>query len=151
MLNHHRVAPTSTHRSRGTVLLMFPAALMIMLVLGAIVLDVGLSQVRARELQSVADSAANDTLGALDIAALRAGRPAGLDPARARLIVAEAVAAGPLPGAVIEAVNIGADVAGRITVDVRLSLRVDLVIAPALPGNISSTTITRTGRIVVIS
>jgi len=122
-----------------------------MLVLGAIVLDVGLSQVRARELQTVADSAANDTLAALDVVGLRAGRPPALDPARARVIVAEAIAAGPLPSAVIDSVTLGTDSAGRITVDVRLSLRVDLIIAPALPGRIDSTTITRTGRIVVIS
>ncbi len=150
-MNHRRAGTIgASDRARGTVLLMFPAAVMIMLVLGAIVLDVGLSQVRARELQAVADSAANDTLAALDIAALRDGRPPSLDPARARVIVAQAVAAGPLPKATIQAVDIGNDAAGRITVDVRLSLRVELVIAPALPGDIRSTTITRTGRVTVI-
>ncbi len=135
---------------RGTVLLLFPAAVMIMLVLGAIVVDIGLTQVRARELQAVADSAANDSLAALDVAALRSGLPLTLDAARARGIVAEAVAAGPLPNSTVEAVAIGHDGAGRITVDVRLQLRVDLIIAPALPGGLSSTLISRTGHIVVL-
>lgn len=140
----------SSVSERGTVLLMFPAAVMIMLVLGAIVLDVGLSQVRARELQAVADSAANDTLAALDIAALRSGLPLTLNPARARAIVAESVASGPLPESVVESIAIGHNGGGQITVDVRLRLRVDLMIAPALPGGITSTLITRTGRVVVL-
>jgi len=137
--------------SRGTVLLMFPAAIMIMLVLGAIVLDVGVSQVRARELQAVADSAANDALASLDVIALRNGQPLSLDPVRAKAIVLQSVAAGSLPHATVEAVAVGSDPSGRITIDVRLSLRVDLVISPALPGGARSTTITRTGRVVIIS
>jgi len=137
--------------SRGTVLLMFPAAIMIMLVLGAIVLDVGVSQVRARELQAVADSAANDALASLDVVALRNGQPLPLDPLRAKAIVLQSIAAGPLPHATVEAVAVGSDPAGRITVDVRLSLRVDLIISPALPGGARSTTITRTGRVVIVS
>ena len=59
-----------THE-QGTVLLLFPAAALIMIVLGAMVIDVSLSQVRARELESVASSAANDALGALDVHHLR--------------------------------------------------------------------------------
>jgi len=129
---------------------MFPAAIMIMLVLGAIVLDVGVSQVRARELQSVADSAANDALAALDVVALRNGLPPSLDPARANAIVVESVSAGPLPHARVDSVAIGTDSTGRITVDVQLSLVVKLIIAPALPGGARSTTITRTGRVTVI-
>jgi len=130
---------------------MFPAAIMIMLVLGAIVLDVGVSQVRARELQAVADSAANDALASLDVVALRNGQPPSLDPVRAKAIVLQSVAAGPLPRATVEAVAVGSDSAGRITVDVRLRLRVDLIISPALPGGARSTTVTRTGRVVIIN
>ncbi len=151
MKNHSSPGAARTRSERGTILLMFPAAVMIMLVLGAIVLDVGLSQVRGRELQAVADSAANDSLAALDIPALRAGEPPRLDPTRARVIVAQAVAAGPLPDATILAVDIGTDNAGRITVTVQLSLRVDLMIAPVLPGSLRSTTITKTGRVVVLA
>jgi len=142
---------THTRSSRGTVLLMFPAAIMIMLVLGAIVLDVGVSQVRARELQAVADSAANDALASLDVVALRNGLPPSLNPARARVIVLQSVAAGPLPRAKVESVAVGSDATGRITVEVRLSLRVDLIISPALPGGARSTTITRTGRVVIVN
>ena len=52
---------------RGSVIMLFPAGFLIMMILGAIVIDVGLSQVRARELEVVASSAANDALGALDL------------------------------------------------------------------------------------
>jgi len=130
---------------------MFPAAIMIMVVLGAIVLDVGVSQVRARELQSVADSAANDALAALDVVALRNGQIPSLDPVRANAIIVDSVAAGSLPKARIDSVAVGHDNVGRITVDVQLSLVVKLIIAPALPGGARTTTITRTGRVTVIN
>ena len=87
---------------RGTVLLLMPAAVFVMLVLGAIVLDVGLSRVRAQELRSVAASAANDSLGALDVDELRSSGTIVISEARAEVLAAESVAQGPLPNATIE-------------------------------------------------
>ncbi len=134
---------------RGTVLIMFPAAVLIMVILGAIVIDVGYTHVRARELQAVAASAANDSLAALDVSALRSGAGVVIDETGARAIVAEAIAAGPLPDATITDVEITTDAAGRPQISVTLSLDVDLVMAPAI-GDLDRITLTRTERAVII-
>ena len=135
---------------RGTVLLLFPAAALIMIVLGAMVIDVSLSHVRARELESVAASAANDALGALDVHHLRATGEIRFDLARAEAIVAESVAAGPLPGAAVDAVTISGVGGANPEIAVTLTLVVDLVMAPALPAEIASTTITRTRTVSIL-
>jgi Flp pilus assembly protein TadG len=131
-------------RDRGTVLLLFPAAFLIMIVLGAIVVDVGLSHVRARELEAVASSAANDALAALDVAALRENGELRFDLVRAEQIVQESVASGALADAVVIDVGVGTNGAGDPQLEVTLQLQVELIMAPALPGGLGSTTITRT-------
>jgi hypothetical protein len=136
---------------RGTVLLLMPAAVMIMLVLGALVLDVGLSAVRARELRSVAASSANDTLAALDVNAFRSDGEIVIDHSRAVEIVAEAIANGPLPDATIELVAIAEDPLGRPEITVRLGLDVDLIIAPALPGAPNHIHVSATERVLIVT
>jgi len=133
----------------GTVLLMFPAAVLIMFVLGAIVVDVGLTQVRARELHAVADSAANDALAALDIDALRRGDGIVIDLAAARATAEAAVAGGPLSSASVEFVNVSTDTVGRTVIAVTLELHIDLVMAPAV-GDLTEVTLRRTGRATVL-
>ena len=138
------------HTDRGTVLLLFPAAVFVMIVLGALVIDVSLSQVRARELESVAASAANDALAALDVNALRSTGEIQFDLAHAETIVAEAIATGPLPDATIDTVTITGLGGPGPEIAVKLTLQVDLVMAPALPGDIGSTTITRTRSVSIL-
>ena len=140
----------SLRSDRGTVLLLFPAATLIMVVLGAMVIDVSLSHVRARELESVAASAANDALGALDIHHLRSTGEIRFDLARAEAIVADSVAAGSLPSATVDAVRITGVGGANPEIAVTLTLVVDLVMAPALPGDLESTTITRTRTVSVL-
>ena len=135
----------STSGERGTVLLMFPAALMVMVVLGAIVIDVGYTTIRGRELRAVAASAANDSLAALDVAALRATGDVVIDEGAARGIVAEAIALGPLPDAQI--VNV---VINGLEISVTLRLDIELVMAPAL-GDLKRVTLVRTERVIVIT
>jgi hypothetical protein len=119
-------------RDRGTVLLLFPAGFVVMLVLGAIAIDVGLVQVRARELEAVASSAANDSLAALDVVALRDRGVVELDVERVHQIAEEAIAAGPLPDAALVAVDVHRDALARLEVAITLRLVVELVLAPAL-------------------
>ena len=126
------------------MLLLFPAAFLIMIVLGAIVVDVGLSHVRARELEAVASSAANDALAALDVAALREQGELSFDLGRAEQIVEASVASGALADAVVLDVGIGTNGAGEPQLEVTLQLEVEFIMAPALPGGLDSTTITRT-------
>ncbi|MCY4494556.1 MAG: hypothetical protein OXB92_11940 [Acidimicrobiaceae bacterium] len=149
---HHqrtlRVSGTSAPRlraARGTVLLMFPAALMVMVILGAIVVDVGYTTIRGRELRAVAASAANDSLAALDIVELRTTGRKVIDEAAARRTVAEAIAAGPLPDARIVAVVID-----RFEIAVTLALDLELVMAPAL-GDLRQVTLVRTERAAVVT
>ena len=101
-------------------------------------------------MQSVAASSANDALASLDVVALRNTGDIRFDQARAQFIVAESVAAGPLPSATIDFVGVQLDSLGRAEFVVTLSLDVDLVIAPALPGNLETTRITRTQSVTIL-
>ena len=134
---------------RGTVLMLFPAAFLVMIVLGALVVDVSLSQVRATELDAVAASAANDALAALDLQTLRATGEALIEPDDAARIAEESIANGPLPDARLVAVSV--DYGGGVPVlSVTLELEVDFVMAPALPNGLDSTTITRTKSVSIL-
>ena len=134
---------------RGTILFLFPAAVLIMFILGAIVIDVSLTQVRARELEAVAESAASDALAALDIVALRNGEGFVIPEADAALRTRASVAAGPLPNAVVDLLRVDVDSQGRTIVAVTLSLTVDLVMAPGV-GDLDQVTLTRTGRATIL-
>jgi hypothetical protein len=71
--------------------MLFPAAVLIMCVLGALAVDSANATMRRRELQSSADAAANDAAAlAIDPGALREGRTV-LDPEVARLVVLESL------------------------------------------------------------
>lgn len=135
---------------RGSVIMLFPAGFLIMMILGAIVIDVGVSQVRARELEVVASSAANDALGALDLTELRSRGELRFDLSRARLLVAESIAHGPLPDAeIVDVVVVGnGDAVPQLHVTLRLE--VDFIMVPALPGDLDSTTITRTRSVSIL-
>jgi hypothetical protein len=136
-------------RERGSILLIFPATVLVMFLLGAIVIDVALTQVRGRELEAVAGSAANDALAALDVAALRSGRGIVIDEGTARARIAAAVANGPLPEAVTEQVAISVDAQGRTVIAVTLRLDVELVMAPAV-GPLGEVTLRRTERATIL-
>lgn len=71
--------------------MLFPAAVFIMCVLGALAVDSANATMRRRELQSSADAAANDAAAlAIDPVALREGRTV-IDPEVARLVVEESL------------------------------------------------------------
>ena len=131
-------------RDRGTVLLLFPAAVLVMVVLGAMVIDVGLITLRGRELQAVAASAANDSLAALDEVVLRTYGIVSINQAQAHAIVTTAVANGPLPQAKIVSIAVN-----ELQISVTLALDVELVMAPAL-GDLNQVTLTRSANVVVL-
>lgn len=139
----------TTDTDRGTILLLFPVAVMIVFVLGAIVVDVNLTRLRGNELESAVSSAANDAIAGLDVSALRSGDGVVIDPVRARQHVAASVAAGPLPAAEIVAITTAVDEQGRTVIAVTLELAVDLVMAPAL-GDLDEITLRRTARAVIL-
>lgn len=144
-LQRWRATQRTATTERGTVLLMFPAALLVMVVLAAMVVDVGYTTVRGRELQAVAGSAANDALAALDITVLRNTGHVVMNKSTARAIISQAISLGPLPNAQIVDVDIQ-----RYEITVTLRLKLELVMAPAL-GDLNQVTLTRTGRAIVIN
>src|SRR3954452_25010937 len=75
-------AVTSTARARenGTVLMLMPAAVLVLLILGAITFDYAHLYLAKRDLQAAAESAANDAITfGIDQAAIRRGHGVRLD------------------------------------------------------------------------
>jgi Flp pilus assembly protein TadG len=120
-------------RQEGSVLMLMPAAVLIVMVLGAIAVDLSVVRMGQRELIAAAGDAANDavTVG-LDEAALRAGDGYHLDAERVRESVERTLAAKGLLDDLAEPSVVTID--GETTVTVQLARRVPHLFAKALPG-----------------
>lgn len=129
-----------TRPDRGSVLMLMPAAILIVVVLGAITVDLTAVRLGQRELIGAAADAANDavTLG-IDERALRAGEGFRLDPARARRAVLDSLAAKGLLDALATPPEVR--VAADGGVEVRLTREVPHVFGRALPGVAPTTTV----------
>lgn len=116
-------------RERGSVLMLMPAAVLVFVVLGALVVDAALVYRGEREVASLAAAAANDAAGAaVDLDAWYRDGTLALTPT-----VAEAVAVQRVRGGRFQAEVVGVTVAGdRVTVVVRG--RADHLFADAIPG-----------------
>ena len=114
--------------------MLMPAAVLIVMVLGAIAVDLTAVRLGQRELIAAAGDAANDavTVG-LDEAALAPGDGYRIDPARAEGAVLDALDGQGHPRRPGRAAD-GDRVSGTDTVEVRLARRVPHVFAKALPG-----------------
>lgn len=126
---------------RGSSLILMPAGVLIVLVLGSIAVDMAIVQLRQRQAFDLAAGAANDAAtAAADVGALRSGE-FRLDPARARAVVDRVVAASELApdlaGAPVVTVTEGG-------VEVTLALEADYVFAGVVPGAPDGTTVTAT-------
>jgi Flp pilus assembly protein TadG len=136
------VADAIRRAERGSVLFLFPAAFLIVLVLGAIAIDSGAAFLRQRELAAAADAAANDaiTLAVHDSIAL--GAAPAIDPAAADEAVRQSLAR--------RGVLDGLSAPPRVTVvasdrlEVHLEAVAEYVIAPALPGGVDGTPVEAT-------
>ena len=127
---HPTRRPSGRH-DRGTVLLLFPAAVFVLCVLAALAVDSAHATMRRRELQHAADAAANDAAAlAIDDAGLRSG-VTRLDEDRARRIAIDAVARQGLGGDV-RVVDVR--VIDGATVVVELEARHPSVFARSIPG-----------------
>lgn len=126
--------------------MLMPAAVMVVLVLGAIAFDLTVVHLGEREVADAASAAANDAVThGLDEDALRNHGTYLLDPGRVDEAVQRSLAARGLtdhaPTVVIQ--PLGAD-----GVEVTVAMQVDYVFARALPGP-SSTTVEATARATV--
>jgi hypothetical protein len=113
--------------------MLMPAAVLILMVLGAIAVDLTAVRLGQRELVASAGDAANDavTIG-LDEVTLRAGGGYRIDAGRAETAVLESLAAKGILDDLAEAPTV--IVTGDDTVEVRLARWVPHIFAKALPG-----------------
>jgi Flp pilus assembly protein TadG len=133
-------------RDRGSVLLLFPAAFMVVLVLGALAIDASAVFLRQRDLASAAGAAANDaaTLG-LDREHLRAEGVVWLDPDVVEAAVLDSLNRRGVLSELLEPPLV--EVVGDRRVVVTLVAHASYVIAPALPGSADGRTVRVTVRV----
>ncbi|MEX1218721.1 MAG: hypothetical protein WEA11_09420 [Acidimicrobiales bacterium] len=119
--------------SQGSVLLLMPAAVLVMFVLGAITVDLTAVRAGQQDLIAAATDAANDAATAgLDEAALRAGLGYQLDPTRVWFVAIDALAT----KGVLDNLETGPQVTVNDdgTVTVSIARRVPHLFARAIPG-----------------
>lgn len=86
--------PARARGARGSVLMLMPVAVLIVLLLGAIAVDSAIVYLGQRQARNVAFDAANDAAGAgFDLDAARTSGEIVYDPNRVRAVAAQAVAA----------------------------------------------------------
>lgn len=134
---------------RGSVLLLFPAAVLVVIVLAAVAVDLSLAYQSKRRLERIVTAAADDGAKALDLDALRRGRPPQVDVARGRRIVLDELALAQLPGPLVGPVQVrpGPDPA---SLEVTASVRAPSVLRSAVPfaGEPDTVTVRVVGRLV---
>jgi len=132
----------TARRDRASVLMLMPAGVLVVLLLGAIAFDLSLLFLRQRQASSVAADVANDlATAALDDMAFRATGEFRLDPVRAEELGVALVGASDVAERVTE-VEIA--VVGPSVVEVALTLEVDYVFAKSIPGAADGTTVQAT-------
>lgn len=136
------MADRSRSPDRGSVLFLFPAAFVIVLVLGAIAIDSGAAFLRQRELAAAADAAANDAIALAVRDSLERGTEPAIDPAAAEVAVRRSLDRRGLLGGLSAPPSV--TVVGPDRLEVRLEAVADYVIAPALPGGRNGTDVSAT-------
>ena len=119
-------------RARGSVLMLMPAGLLVVFVLGSISIEFASVSMRQRALYNAADAAANDAATyAIDRVVLRATGEVMLDPALVEEAVGLSLRAQGIELVRAPLVEVSAD---RKTIHLELVQHVPFVIAGALPG-----------------
>ena len=130
---------TMWHRERGSVLMLLPAGILVVLLLGAIAFDLSVVFLRQRQASSLAVDVANDlATAALDEVAFRADGTYRIDHERAEALAGAFLGASDLRKD-LDLVEV--DVTGPDTVEVRIVLHVDYVFARAIPGTSDGTSV----------
>lgn len=115
-------------RDRGSVLFLYPVGFLIVLMLGAIAVDLGNVWMQQRRLADAADSAANDAVTyGVDQNVLRSTGDLQLSEARIDEIVAVSVAGQDLPAAATIADSSGTVIGGVPAVTVTIDSRAELI------------------------
>lgn len=119
----HRAAdrPSVARASRGSVLMLMPAAVLIVLLLGGIAVDAAVVFLEQRQAYNVAFDAANDAAGAgIDRDVVRTTGEFVYDPVRVRQLARAAIAASGADGLTLVSAAPTGDGAVAVTVDVRV-------------------------------
>ncbi len=127
---------------RASILMLMPAAVLIVVILGSIALDFGTVHLRQRELDNIAAAAANDAVGfGVSEADLRSGDgDVALRPDLVEAALRDALARRGLDG--VELAGFCIDPISRRGVRVALRLNTRYFMARAIPGASSSITLT---------
>ena len=127
---------------RGSVLFLFPAAFLIVLVLGAIAIDSGAAFLRQRELAAAADAAANDAI----TLAVRDSLAVGSEPVIDQAAADAAVRASLDRRGILHELSAPpvVTVVAPDRIEVHVEAVADYVIAPALPGGRDGTPVQAT-------
>lgn len=132
---------------RGSALLLMPAAVLVVLVLGAIAVDSAVAFLAERDLAGAAAAAANDAVtAAMDEAALRGGTDYSLDRALVESVVARSLDLRGLPAVTDVAVAVDG-----VEVRVTVSAEAPLVFAPTIPGAPDTVAVSATASAVATS
>jgi len=134
------VADIATPRDRGTVLMLMPAAVLVLLMLGGIAFDYAHLYLAKRELSSVAEAAANDAVTyGVDQASVRRGDGYVLD---ADLVTRSVVASIATHAPDLHVVGEPeVDFVSPTKVQVTLTARIEYVFTRAIPGARQSETV----------
>ena len=117
-------------RERGSVLMLMPAAVLVVLVLAAIAVDLSARFVGQREAIAAAEGAANDAVSAgVDLRSLDGPTPPTLDPAAARRVALRSLAAQGVLDQLVGSPQVS--VPDPTTVVVRLRVRVRPIFSSA--------------------
>lgn len=122
---------------RGTALVMVPALALVLVVLGAIAVDLGVAHAAQRSAVRVATAAADDAAGMIDRRAVQADGVVRIDPVAAERVARARIRTADLLGPVAE-VEVRSDAR---SVEVVLRVRVPHVFLDAVPGGPGSGTV----------
>jgi len=134
---------------RGSVLALLPAAVVIVIVLGAIAVDGALTFLAERDVANLAASVANDaaTQG-LAIEVFYADGTLELDEELVRAVAADALAASTVSLDHLDQLEIDVDLLDVDTVQVSVSARIKTLFSRALPASVEWRSVEATARAV---
>jgi len=128
---------------RGTTLLLFPAGILVVMILAAIAVDLSKVHLARREAHAAIASVADDAAAMLDRSAVRRGEFSRLDLDRARAFVRRTFAEHPpqIDGRLIGPVSVRAG-ARPGTVELEATIEVDHLFARVMPDAATTTVFT---------
>lgn len=130
------------HADGGSVLFLFPAAFLIVLLLGSIAIDAGAAFLRQRELALAADAAANDAVTLAIRPSLERGTEPVIDAGAAEAAVRDSLARRGLLAELSSPPRVTVLPPDRL--EVHLEAVAPYVVAPALPGGRTGTPVEAT-------